>query len=77
MDDLIAAFDVTTGRVEGVVGNTRTEKDFARFLRKLLSTAPTARCMRPVKATGKFSQRWTLRSCGACSFEARARRDDD
>jgi transposase len=40
---LIAAFDVTTGRVEGVVGNTRTEKDFARFLRKLLSTAPTAR----------------------------------
>src|SRR5260221_2298784 len=40
---LIAAFNVTTGRVEGVVGNTRTEKDFARFLRKLLSTAPTAR----------------------------------
>ena len=25
---LIAAFDVTTGEVEGVVGNTRTEKDF-------------------------------------------------
>ena len=34
---LIAAFDVTTGRVEGVVGNRRTEKDFARFLRSLLS----------------------------------------
>jgi hypothetical protein len=40
---LIAAFNVTTGKVEGVVGNTRTEKDFARFLRRLLSTAPTAR----------------------------------
>ena len=40
---LIAAFDVTTGKVAGVVGNTRTEKDFARFLRGLLSTAPTAR----------------------------------
>jgi len=34
---LIAAFDVATGKVEGVVGNTRTEKDFARFLRSLLS----------------------------------------
>ena len=41
---LIAAFDVTTGEVEGVVGNTRTEKDFARFLRRLLSSAaPTTR----------------------------------
>jgi len=41
---LIAAFDVTTGEVEGVVGNTRTEKDFARFLRRLLrSAAPTTR----------------------------------
>jgi len=36
---LIAAFDVTTGKVEGVVGNRRTEKDFARFLRSLLSSA--------------------------------------
>src|SRR6516225_3401577 len=36
---LIAAFDVTTGKVEGVVGDTRTEKDFARFLRTLLSSA--------------------------------------
>jgi transposase len=34
---LIAAFDVATGKVEGVIGNTRTEKDFARFLRSLLS----------------------------------------
>ncbi len=36
---LIAAFDVSTGKVEGVVGDTRTEKDFARFLRSLLSSA--------------------------------------
>jgi len=36
---LIAAFDVATGKVEGVIGNTRTEKDFARFLRRLLSSA--------------------------------------
>jgi transposase len=41
---LIAAFDVTTGKVEGVTGNTRTEKDFARFLRSLLnSAAPNTR----------------------------------
>jgi transposase len=36
---LIAAFDVATGKVEGVIGNTRTEKDFARFLRSVLSRA--------------------------------------
>ncbi len=36
---LIAAFDVATGKVEGVMGNTRTEKDFARFLRNVLSRA--------------------------------------
>jgi transposase len=36
---LIAAFDVTTGKVEGVVGKTRTEGDFARFLDSLLSSA--------------------------------------
>jgi transposase len=41
---LIAAFNVTTGEVEGVIGNTRTEKDFARFLRHLLSSAaPTTK----------------------------------
>lgn len=41
---LIAAFDVATGRVEGVIGDTRTEKDFARFLSDLLSsTAPDTR----------------------------------
>jgi transposase len=36
---LIAAFDVTTGKVEGIVGKRRTEKNFTRFLRSLLSTA--------------------------------------
>ncbi|MGB6634236.1 MAG: transposase [Bradyrhizobium sp.] len=36
---LIAGFDVTTGKVYGVVGNTRTEQDFARFLDSLLSSA--------------------------------------
>lgn len=36
---LIAAFDVVTGKVEGVIGETRTEKDFARFLSNLLSRA--------------------------------------
>jgi len=35
---LIAAFDVTTGKVTGVVGDRRTEKDFARFLATLLSS---------------------------------------
>jgi transposase len=36
---LIAGFDVTTGKVTGVVGDTRTEQDFARFLDSLLSSA--------------------------------------
>jgi transposase len=36
---LIAAFNVATGKVAGVVGNTRTEGDFARFLDNLLSSA--------------------------------------
>jgi transposase len=36
---LIAAFDVATGKVEGMVGKTRTEGDFARFLDSLLSSA--------------------------------------
>jgi transposase len=36
---LIAGFDVTTGNVTGVVGSTRTEQDFARFLDSLLSSA--------------------------------------
>src|SRR5487761_20441 len=41
---LIAAFNVATGKVEGMIGNTRTENDFARFLRNLLSgVAPNTR----------------------------------
>jgi hypothetical protein len=36
---LIAGFDVTTGKVTGVVGDTRTEQDFARFLDSLLNSA--------------------------------------
>jgi len=36
---LIAAFDVTIGKVAGVIGDTRTEQDFARFLDTLLSSA--------------------------------------
>jgi transposase len=36
---LIAGFDVTTGKVTGVVGDTRTEQVFARFLDSLLSSA--------------------------------------
>jgi transposase len=41
---LIAAFDVATGKVEGMIGDTRTEKDFARFLRRVLPDAPDIRC---------------------------------
>jgi hypothetical protein len=36
---LIAAFNISAGEVEGVVGNTSTEKDFTRFLRHMLSSA--------------------------------------
>jgi hypothetical protein len=38
---LIAGFDVTIGKVVGVIGDTRTEQDFARFLETLLSSAET------------------------------------
>ncbi len=39
---LIAAFDVATGQVSGVVGGTRTEADFCAFLADLFaSAAPT------------------------------------
>ena len=37
---LIAGFDVATGKVEGSVGDTRTEQDFAGFLETLLASAP-------------------------------------
>ena len=36
---LIAAFDVATGKVEGLVGDTRTEDDFARLFGNLLNRA--------------------------------------
>ncbi len=35
----IAAFDVSSGKVEGVVGDRRTEADFATFLDQLLASA--------------------------------------
>ena len=35
---LIAAFDVATGQVLGVVGDTRTEQDYAGFLETLFAT---------------------------------------
>jgi transposase len=39
---LIAAFDVASGEVLGVVGDTRTEQDYASFLETLFATvAPT------------------------------------
>ena len=37
---LIACFDVTTGHVQGTIGERRTEADFAAFLDGLLSSAP-------------------------------------
>jgi transposase len=37
---LIACFDVATGHVQGRVGDTRTEQDFAGFLDALLASAP-------------------------------------
>ncbi len=36
---LIASFDVATGRVQGIVGDRRTEADFASFLEGLLASA--------------------------------------
>jgi len=36
---LIASFDVATGRVHGIVGDRRTEADFASFLEGLLASA--------------------------------------
>jgi len=41
---LIAGFDVATGQVEGTIGDTRTEADFAHFLDALIASAePTTR----------------------------------
>jgi hypothetical protein len=36
---LIAAFDVVTGKIEGVVGDTRTEADYADFLDRLFAAS--------------------------------------
>ncbi|MGH7058253.1 MAG: hypothetical protein ACREFZ_10325 [Acetobacteraceae bacterium] len=36
---LIATFDVTTGQVQGTVGDTRTEKDHVWFLETLFVTS--------------------------------------
>ncbi len=40
---LIAAFDVATGRVQGSVGDSRTEADFVAFLDDLFASDPAAR----------------------------------
>ncbi len=41
---LIAAFDVATGQVLAIVGERRTEQDYASFLESLFATAaPTTR----------------------------------
>lgn len=37
---LIAGFDVATGQVKGVIGETRTEQDFAEFLQHLFKQEP-------------------------------------
>jgi hypothetical protein len=37
---LIAAFDVTSGKVRGTIGDTRTEVDFVSFLETLFASAP-------------------------------------
>jgi transposase len=39
---LIAAFDVATGTVRGIVGDTRTEEDFVAFMNGLFASAPPA-----------------------------------
>jgi hypothetical protein len=36
---LIAAFDVVTGKIEGVVGDSRTEADYADFLDRLFAAS--------------------------------------
>jgi hypothetical protein len=39
---LIAAFDVATGAVHGVVGDSRTEADYVAFLERLLTTGSSS-----------------------------------
>lgn len=45
---LIAAFDVVTGQVTGVVGDTRTEADFCAFLARLFASASPSQSWRIV-----------------------------
>ena len=40
---LMAAFDVASGRVFGQVGDSRTEEDFAQYLRTLVDRTPEVR----------------------------------
>lgn len=40
---LIAGFNVTTGEVYGICGDTRTEEDFANFIEKSIEKAPEYR----------------------------------
>ncbi len=36
---LIAAFEISTGQVQGTVGDTRTEEDYVRFLEDLFASS--------------------------------------
>jgi transposase len=45
---LIASFNVATGQVEGTIGDTRKEKDYAGFLDRILSSAPAGARIRVV-----------------------------
>ena len=49
---LIAAFDVATGKLHGVVGESRTEQDFVAFLDAILDA-------------GARDQQWRIVSCSA------------
>jgi transposase len=40
---MIAAFDVASGKVIADIGDTRTEKDYVAFLKKLFATDPQAK----------------------------------
>jgi transposase len=48
---LIAAFDVATGKLQGVVGESRTEEDFVAFLDTILGTG---------LGTGAVDQQWRI-----------------
>ena len=67
---LIAAFNVATGRVIGVVGDTRTEQDYASFLERLFTTAASTTGWRVVAT---ISTRISRRAWSACSPDRRHR----